>query len=135
MGMVRRRFSVSELRSLYPFVFVFEILVALFGVAFAFLSFAYFWRRMRPRLVITILILIQLFFVWIAFSPSVGFSMQSIIATREWRENPNPETERRMRIENNWDVWRPRFVWMVIVINGSLAVIYGAKLMRGRTAH
>ena len=113
---------------------VFEIIAAVFGLALAVLCLVLFSRRMRPRLVMTILILIEFFSVCIAFSPSVGFSMQSIAATREWRENPNPATERRMRSERMWNDWRPRIVWAVIAVDGALIVVYGTKLYRRRTA-
>ena len=81
---------------------------------------------MRPKLILIILVIVELFLVLIAFSPSVGFSMQSIAAMSEWRRNPNPETERVMQREEAWNRWRPQIVWTLAVAD-PLLIFYVAR--------
>jgi hypothetical protein len=72
---------------------------------------------MRPRLVLTVLIIAEPFLLLIGFSPSVGLRVSRISAVQQWRQNPNPETEAAMRSEVAWDTWRPRIIWTLAAIN------------------
>ena len=85
---------------------------------------------MRPKLILLILVIIEVFLLLIFFSPSVALSMSRIVAESEYRQNPSPTTERAAREVVAWDRRRPLIVASLASLNIIVIIWYARRIKR-----
>ncbi len=85
---------------------------------------------MRPRFVLTILLIIEIFCLVLVFSPGLWRSKAQISAAGAMRRNRTPETERAYQQAHDRDRFRQYAVCALAVVNAMGIIVYGGLQQR-----
>jgi len=85
---------------------------------------------MRPRFILTVLVIIELFCLVMVFSPGLWRSKRQLSALGAMLHNRTPETERAYERAHDRDRFRQYAVCTLAVVNAMVIIVYGGLQQR-----
>ena len=86
---------------------------------------------MRPKLVLTLLLITELFFLILLCSPGLWRSKQAILARQEWLQARSPDAQRSLQAARDKET-RKQYVVCALALFGAVAIILYGALQRRR---
>jgi len=88
---------------------------------------------MRRRLILLVAVLTECLLLFPLLAHRDRQPDPALVESTQWRDDPTPETERALRREMVWEHWRPRLLWVLLVLNGAFIVLSATRWLRSGT--